>query len=81
MIQKINMQEYKLDVKFLEIIVNLVREQNEQLLTIVAEQEKISKKKLAVYIPTKFALKQMILQYLGNQTTSPRSPATLELDR
>ena len=75
------MQEYKLDVKFLEIIVNLVREQNEQLLTIVAEQEKISKKKLAVYIPTKFALKQMILQYLGNQTTSPRSPATLELDR
>jgi hypothetical protein len=75
------MQEYKLDVKFLEIIVNLVREQNEQLLTIVAEQEKISKKKLAMYIPTKFALKQMILQYLGNQEhgRSPRAPATLEL--
>lgn len=76
------MQEYKLDVKFLEIIVNLVREQNEQLLTIVAEQEKISKKKLAVYIPTKFALKQMILQYLGNQEQgrSPRAPASLDLD-
>lgn len=54
------MPVYKIDKKFLEIIINLVREQNEQLLTIIAENENVSKRSLAPLIPTKFELKQML---------------------
>lgn len=54
------MPHCKLDKKFLEIIINLLRDQNEQLLCTISENENISKKQLAALIPTKFELKQMI---------------------
>lgn len=63
----INMPSFKMDIKFLEIIVNLVREQNEQLLSIISEEEHISKKELAIFIPTKFELKAQLLDYLNRQ--------------
>lgn len=62
-----NMPAYKMDVKFLEIIINLVREQNEQLLAIISEEENISKKDLAKFVPTTFTLKALLLDYLNGK--------------
>jgi len=67
MMMKKSMPPYKIDVKFLEIIVNLVREQNEQLLIIISENENLSKRDLAAFIPSKFALKDMMLALLNGQ--------------
>lgn len=61
------MPVFEIDIKFLEIVVNLVREQNEQLLLLMSEQEDISKRELVKYAPTKFALKRMILDYLNGE--------------
>lgn len=61
------MPVFEMDVKFLEIVVNLVREQNEQLLLLIAEQENLSKRELAKFIPTKFVLKKMLLDYLNGE--------------
>lgn len=56
-----NMQPYKVDKKFLEILVNLVREQNEQLLSAIAEDKEINKRHLQRFLPSKFELKEMLL--------------------
>jgi hypothetical protein len=59
------MQPFKLDAKFLEIITMIVREQNEQLLAIIANNEKINKRSLAKYIPLKFEIKRSINAFVG----------------
>lgn len=55
------MPPYKLDKKFLEILVNLVRDQNVQLMDIIAEEENISRRELSEFIPTRFMLKKMLV--------------------
>lgn len=57
------MPPYKLDKKFLEILINLVRDQNVQLLEIIAEEENMSKRELTTFIPTRFMLKKMLLEH------------------
>jgi hypothetical protein len=61
------MQPYKLDSKFLEIITMIVRHQNEQLLEIIAENEKISKRHLAKYVPLKYDIKKAINAFVEGE--------------
>lgn len=47
-----------INVKFIEVLVNLVREQNMQLVQIIAEEEKLSYLELAKLIPSTYQLKK-----------------------
>jgi hypothetical protein len=47
-----------INVKFIEILVNLVREQNMQLIQIIAEEEKLSYLELIKLIPSTYQLKK-----------------------
>lgn len=53
----------ELNIKFLEILCNLVHEQNTQLLTIICTQEDIDVKKAFNLIPSRYEIKQMLLNY------------------
>jgi hypothetical protein len=57
-----------INVKFIEIIVNLVREQNMQLIQIIAEEEKLSYLELTKLIPSTYQLKKELANL--EQTTS-----------
>lgn len=67
LLSKSKQESYTLDGKYLEIIMNIIREQNLQLLNIIADNEKISKKTLLELIPTKFIMKSEILSYVDKQ--------------
>jgi predicted transcriptional regulator len=47
-----------INVKFIEILVNLVREQNMQLIQIIAEEEKLSYLELIKLVPSTYQLKK-----------------------
>lgn len=55
----------KVDGKFLEVLVNIVRDQNIQLLTEIAENEKLSKRQLLNMVPLKFALKSELMSFVS----------------
>lgn len=47
-----------INVKFIEILVNLVRDQNMQLIQIIANEEKLNYLELAKLIPSTYQLKK-----------------------
>jgi hypothetical protein len=55
----------KVDGKFLEVLVNIVRDQNIQLLTEIAENEKLSKRQLLNMVPLKFTLKSELMSFVS----------------
>lgn len=80
----------ELNIKFLEILCNLVHEQNTQLLTIICTQEDIDVKKVFKLIPSRYEIKQMLLNYenqrleksnstsLSSSSSSPVAPSSSE---
>jgi predicted transcriptional regulator len=54
------MDKTDINIKFLEILVNIVREQNMQLLKIIAEEENLDIRELVKLVPTNYQLKQNI---------------------
>lgn len=53
-----------INIKFLEILSNIVLEQNKQLLQIIADEEGIGYKRIANFLPSRYELKKQ-LQQLG----------------
>lgn len=51
-----------LSVSFLEILMNLIRIQNEQLLKIIAEEEDIKYETIKHLVPSAYEMKQKILE-------------------
>ena len=47
-----------INIKFIEILVNLVREQNLQLIQIIAEEEKLNYLELIKLVPSTYQLKK-----------------------
>lgn len=47
-----------INVKFIEVLVNLVREQNMQLIQIIAEEEKLNYLELLKLVPSIYQLKK-----------------------
>ncbi len=60
-----NKHPIKLDGKFLEILVNIIRDQNIQLLSEIAENEGVNKKDLLKMIPLKFTLKSELMSFVA----------------
>ena len=58
-------QPTKVDGKFLEVLINIVRDQNIQLLTEIAENEKLNKRQLLSMVPLKFALKSELMTFVS----------------
>ena len=54
----LNKASMDINVKFIEILVNLVREQNMQLIQIIAEEENLSYLELAKFVPSTYQLKK-----------------------
>lgn len=54
------MDKTDINVKFLEILVNIVREQNMQMLKIIAEEENLDIRELIKLVPTNYQLKMNI---------------------
>lgn len=52
----------ELNIKFLEILCNLVHEQNRQLLSIICKQEDIDVKTAFKLLPSRYEIKQMLLE-------------------
>lgn len=63
------MHPYKIDAKFLEIIINLIREQNEQLLSIIAEEEEVSKRVLVPFLPLRHELMHQLNVFVASSQT------------
>lgn len=59
------MPQFKIDGKFLEIIMNIVYEQNVQLLNIICEEEEMNPKQIQKLIPNRFELKKQLLEYIA----------------
>jgi hypothetical protein len=55
-----------INVKFIEILVNLVREQNMQLIKIIAEEEKLNYLELAKLVPSTYHLKKELANLKKN---------------
>jgi len=55
----------KMDGKFLEVLVNILRDQNIQLLTEIAENEKLNKRQLLSLVPLKFTLKSELMTFVS----------------
>jgi hypothetical protein len=51
-----------MNIKFIEILSNLVLEQNKQLLQIIADEENISYKKIKNYLPSQYEMKKQLLK-------------------
>jgi hypothetical protein len=49
-----------INVKFIEILSNLVLEQNKQLLQIIAEEEKLGYKKIMNFLPSQYDIKKQL---------------------
>ena len=63
-----------INIKFIEVLVNLVREQNMQLIQIIAEEEKLSYLELAKLVPSTYQLKKDManLDETMNKTSLPK---------
>jgi hypothetical protein len=49
-----------INMKFIEILSNLVIQQNKQLLQIIAEEEKLGYKKVMNFLPSQYEIKQQV---------------------
>lgn len=49
---------YKLNIKFVEVLANIIYEQNTQLIQIIAEEEKLNYRDLIKIIPTQYQIKK-----------------------
>lgn len=49
-----------INMKFIEILSNLVLEQNKQLLQIIAEEEKLGYKKVMNFLPSQYEIKKQL---------------------
>jgi predicted DNA-binding ribbon-helix-helix protein len=49
---------YQLNVKFVEVLANIIYEQNTQLIQIIAEEEKLNYRDLIKIIPTQYQIKK-----------------------
>jgi hypothetical protein len=72
----------ELNIKFLEILCNLVHEQNTQLLTIICTQEDIDIKKAFKMLPSRYEIKKQLVNYENQRleksnSTSLSSSSTL----
>ncbi len=54
--------KHDINVKFIEILTNLVREQNMQLIQIIAKEENLNYLELAKLIPSTYKLKKDIAE-------------------
>lgn len=54
------MDKTDINVKFLEILINIIREQNIQLLKIIAEEEKLDLRELIKLVPSNYQIKTNI---------------------
>ena len=54
---------HSLNVKFIDIIMNLVHEQNAQLLQIIAEEEKLNYKDIMTLLPSNYSLRLMLTEF------------------
>ena len=57
-----------INVKFIEIISNLVLEQNKQLLQMIAEEEKLGYKKVMNFLPSQYEIKKQLDELSQKQT-------------
>lgn len=67
---------YNINVKFLEILTNLIHEQNMQLLQIISEEEKLNYREVVKDIPSRFELKRM----MDNLNTNSHAPTPTRND-
>lgn len=51
-----------INMKFIEILSNLVLEQNKQLLQTIAEEEDIGYKKIMNFLPSQYEVKKQLLE-------------------
>lgn len=59
------MSEKIMNIKYLEIVTNLIREQNEQLLYIISEKENIPLKPLLKLLPSRYKLNKELMDFVG----------------
>ena len=55
----------EIDGKFLEILVNIIRDQNIQLLKEIAENEGLDAQEVMEMVPLKFALKSALMSFVA----------------
>lgn len=67
----ISVMEHKLNIKFVEILANLVYEQNKQLLQIIAEEQKLSYKKVINILPTQYQIKKNMASITNGDQRAP----------
>lgn len=56
-----------INVKFIEILINLVREQNIQLIQIIAQEENLNYLDMIKLIPSTYQLKKELANLQGNR--------------
>ena len=56
-----------INIKFVEILSNLVLEQNKQLLQIIADEEGLSYNKIKNFLPSQYEVRQQLKNVGGNQ--------------
>jgi hypothetical protein len=59
-----------INVKFIEILVNLVREQNIQLIQIIAQEENLNYLDMIKLIPSTYQLKKELANLQGNRDSN-----------
>lgn len=59
----------EINMKYIEILSNLILEQNKQLLQIIAEEEKIGYKKIINFLPSQYDIKKHV-KTLCNMSSS-----------
>jgi hypothetical protein len=58
-----------INIKFIEILSNVVLEQNRQLLQIIADEENISYKRIMKFLPSQYQLKKQLLMLKKDNKT------------
>lgn len=54
--------DVNINIKFVEILSNLVLEQNKQLLQIIVEEEKLGYRKVMNFLPSQYEVKKQLLE-------------------
>jgi len=57
-----------INVKFIEMLSNLVLEQNKQLLQTIAEEEKLGYKKIMNFLPSQYEIKKQLYELSKKET-------------
>ncbi len=57
-----------INVKFIEMLSNLVLEQNKQLLQTIAEEEKLGYKKIMNFLPSQYEIKKQLHELSKKET-------------